>query len=729
MKERTVSLKKDFVVVGGGLAGVCAAIAAARKGLHVALCHNRSVLGGNSSSECRVWVCGATGMGFNRYASETGIISELLQENLYRNPEGNPHLWDALLLEKVWAEKNILLLLDTQMVSVQVHDSLVQAVECVQFNSETRYILTAPLFADCTGDAVMTHLAGGETVKGNQDVSEEARAHFCLSDRYASLGSTLLFYTQKTEKAVRFIPPAFAYSVEEIERILERTGKLISPADTGCDYWWLEYGGELDIIDDADSIRTVLTRLVYGVWNYIKNSGKFDADLLTLEWVGSIPARRECRRALSMRTFTEADILSHREMPDAVCHGGWPIDTHPSSGFFDKQDSCRQLPIDPYPIPLSCLIARDRPNILLAGRGAGMTHLAMASARVMMTCAVEGQAIGTAAAWAHRAGVLPGDFSAEQLRSLQARLTRDDLWIPGKRLDAAQNLAHGMHVEAFSPLPADTGEAIDFLPLSQRACISLPPLPSGARIVLQLCLSDAVPAEMRYTISLYESGRPEVYKPVSRISETAITLKRGKQTVALTCPANSQGNVTLSLPSCEGLSIGQASEPLPGVLGIWGENALGENLFAPAIQIQGADLYSISALTDGYTRPYDGMHLWACALKDSCITLSVEHPIAVGQCSIYLNNALYRSYNNLRPALDPLWHAYISPVLLRDFTIYAQGPDGERTIYVRENVQRCVRMDLGGMKITQLRLVPERTWGASYVSIHELALFAPETEV
>ena len=202
MKERTVSLKKDFVVVGGGLAGVCAAIAAARQGLHVALCHNRSVLGGNSSSECRVWVCGATGMGFNRYASETGIISELLQENLYRNPEGNPHLWDALLLEKVWAEKNILLLLDTQMVSVQVHDSLVQAVECVQFNSETRYILTAPLFADCTGDAVMTHLAGGETVKGNQDVSEEARAHFCLSDRYASLGSTLLFYTQKTEKVV-----------------------------------------------------------------------------------------------------------------------------------------------------------------------------------------------------------------------------------------------------------------------------------------------------------------------------------------------------------------------------------------------------------------------------------------------------------------------------------------------------------------------------------------------
>ncbi|MBO4298806.1 MAG: FAD-dependent oxidoreductase, partial [Clostridia bacterium] len=112
MEKRIVSLEKDFVVIGGGLAGVCATLAAARHGLRVALCQDRSVLGGNSSSECRVWACGATGMGFNRYADETGIISELLQENLRRNPEGNPHLWDALLLDRVWAEENIQLLLE-----------------------------------------------------------------------------------------------------------------------------------------------------------------------------------------------------------------------------------------------------------------------------------------------------------------------------------------------------------------------------------------------------------------------------------------------------------------------------------------------------------------------------------------------------------------------------------------------------------------------------------------
>ena len=159
MKE----LYTDLAVVGGGPAGVCAALEAARLGLEVVLIQNRPVLGGNSSSECRVWICGATGMGFNRYADETGIVSELTQENLYRNPEGNPHLWDALLLDKMWAEKNITLLLECRMTRAYAENGRIYRVECEQFCSETRYILSASLFADCTGDAVLTRIAGGET--------------------------------------------------------------------------------------------------------------------------------------------------------------------------------------------------------------------------------------------------------------------------------------------------------------------------------------------------------------------------------------------------------------------------------------------------------------------------------------------------------------------------------------------------------------------------------------
>lgn len=99
------NVKKDITVIGGGLAGVCAAISAARNGKSVSLVQNRGILGGNSSSEIRVWVCGATKHGVNRYARETGIMGELFLENQYRNPDGNPYFWDMLLLEKVKDEK------------------------------------------------------------------------------------------------------------------------------------------------------------------------------------------------------------------------------------------------------------------------------------------------------------------------------------------------------------------------------------------------------------------------------------------------------------------------------------------------------------------------------------------------------------------------------------------------------------------------------------------------
>lgn len=726
MMKPTIRLEKDFVVIGGGLSGVCAAIAAARHGLKVALCHNRSVLGGNSSSECRVWVCGAVGMGFNRYASETGIISELLQENLYRNPQGNPHLWDALLLDKVWAEENIQLLLDTQMVAVQAENGRVLSVTCEQFNTETTFEFRAAQFADCTGDAVLVHMAGGDTVQGNNDVPLSDRERYCLDDHYASLGSTMLFYSKKTDQPVRFVAPSFAYTIEEMEEILQKNGKLLSPTDTGCDYWWLEYGGTLDVIKDHDAIRHTLTRLVYGVWNYIKNSGKYDAECMTLEWVGSMPARRECRRAIGRYTFTEQDIITHREMPDSVCHGGWPIDTHPSSGFFDKRESCLQIPIDPYGIPLSCLMSKDFDNVLLAGRDVGMTHVAMASARVMMTCAVEGQAIGTAAAFARRFDTIPSAFEADQINTLQSALTRDDLWIPGKRLNACCDLAQRMRVSATEALAADTGVAAGFYPLEQRAHVSLPPLPAGAKITLQLC-ADEKAAGKPYRVTLFESGRPEVYKPVLAVDTFDFSPVCGAQELCISLAKDLNGNVMIGLPPCEGLSIGYAAQPLPGVLGMWGENSLGELTFGPAVRVDGAALYSADALIDGYTRPYGGMHLFASKLDGCCITLEADEPITAQECVLYLDNALYRSYNNLRPKKDAVWHEFIHPALMRDFTVYAKGPDGEKTLRVQENVHRCVRLDLGGMKITQLRIVPEKTWGASFIAIHEIALFAPDS--
>ena len=197
MKEHIVSYTMDFVVVGGGSPAYAqpSPRRARAYGWPFATTAACSVAIPAVNAACGsvgqpAWASTATRM-------KTGIVSELTQENLYRNPEGNPHLWDALLLDKVWAEKNITLLLECRMTRAYAENGRICRVECEQFCSETRYILSASLFADCTGDAVLTRIAGGETVCGNLDVSPAARARYNLSEEYASLGSTMLFYNQK----------------------------------------------------------------------------------------------------------------------------------------------------------------------------------------------------------------------------------------------------------------------------------------------------------------------------------------------------------------------------------------------------------------------------------------------------------------------------------------------------------------------------------------------------
>src|SRR5690606_34416627 len=161
---RTERRSYDIVVVGGGLAGVCASIAAARAGKRVALIQNRPVLGGNSSSEVRVWVCGATAHGVHHYARETGIMGELFVENQYRNPDGNPYYWDLTVLEAVRAEPNLELFLNTDVRTVDAggpeDDRVITSVTGWQMGSEREITFTADVFCDCTGDGLVGFLAG-----------------------------------------------------------------------------------------------------------------------------------------------------------------------------------------------------------------------------------------------------------------------------------------------------------------------------------------------------------------------------------------------------------------------------------------------------------------------------------------------------------------------------------------------------------------------------------------
>src|SRR5882757_6483309 len=447
----------DLAIIGGGLAGVCAAITAARMGVSVVLVQDRPVLGGNSSSEVRLWVLGATShMGNNnRWAREGGVIDEILVENLWRNPEGNPILFDALLLEKVEAERGIRLLLNTVVLSLRTHpDGSIKLVEAFCSQNETSYTIEAKLFCDASGDGILGFLAGAPFRIGAEK-REEFDEGFAPSPEYGSLlGHSLYFYSRDTGQPVKFVPPAFAISdISDILRYRE-----LKASDTGCRLWWLEYGGRLDTIHQTEEIKWELWKVAYGIWNHIKNSGDFpEAETLTLEWVGTIPGKRESRRFEGDYILTQRDVVCQTEHADAVSFGGWAMDLHPADGVYSKQPGCTQWhPRGIYQIPYRCLYSRGVSNLFLAGRIISVTHVAFGSTRVMATCAHNGQAVGAAAALCLREGVLPCDLTERsRMHTLQQTLLNRGQFIPGLRARMPDDLALVATVTASSALELD----------------------------------------------------------------------------------------------------------------------------------------------------------------------------------------------------------------------------------------------------------------------------------
>src|SRR5688500_17530042 len=209
----TEQIDADLVIVGGGVSGVCCAITAAREGLKIVLVQDRPVLGGNASSEIRLWILGATShMGNNnRWAREGGVIDEILVENTYRNPEGNPVIFDMILLDKVVAEPNITLLLNTAVYHVdKKNETTIASVKAFCSQNQTDNVVSAPLFCDASGDGVVGFLAGAAFRMGAES-REEFGEKFAPDKEYGELlGHTLYFYSKDTGRPVNFVPPAFA---------------------------------------------------------------------------------------------------------------------------------------------------------------------------------------------------------------------------------------------------------------------------------------------------------------------------------------------------------------------------------------------------------------------------------------------------------------------------------------------------------------------------------------
>ena len=423
---RTINHEVEFCVVGGGLSGMCAAIAAARKGVKTLLMHDRPVLGGNASSEIRMWVCGAKG----ENNLETGLIEEIRLENLYRNNYPNFSVWDSILYEKVRFQDNLTLLLNCSCNDAEMDGDKIKSIRGWQLTNETWHNVKADYFADCSGDSILAPLSGAEFRYGREASAEHDESIEPEQADNKTMGMSCLIQCRETDSPQKFIAPEWANKYESAEDLPNR-GLNFTPEQN---FWWLEIGGEQDTVHDCEEIRDELLKVAFGVWDLIKNRGDNSAENWVLDWVGFLPGKRESRRYVGDHIITQNDVSAEGKFEDIVAYGGWPMDDHHPAGIkYPGAPTIFHPAPSPFGIPYRALYSKNIDNLFFAGRNISATHAAMSSTRVMATCALLGQAVGTAATVASKNSLSPRGVYQEKLNDLQTQLQADDCWLPGKK--------------------------------------------------------------------------------------------------------------------------------------------------------------------------------------------------------------------------------------------------------------------------------------------------------
>jgi len=668
---KTETLSPDLCVVGGGLAGICAAVTAARAGIRVVLIQDRSVLGGNASSEVRLWTLGATShMGNNnRWAREGGLINELLTENLYRNPEGNALLFDALLFEKATAESNLTLLLNTAAFSAEKkNENTIASVKAFNSQNSTMYEVSAPLFLDASGDGILGFLSGAAFRIGQE--SREEFGELCAPENPSKdlLGHSLYFMSKDTGHPTRFIPPANALDINAVRKIRRYRG--FDSKSQACNFWWLEYGGHLDTIHQSEEIKKELWRVVYGVWNYIKNSGEFpDAETLTLEWVGTVPGKRESRRFEGDYMLVQQDLIEQRDHPDAVSFGGWAIDHHPVEGLYSEQSGCTQWHSKGvFQIPYRCLYSRNIENLFLGGRIISASHIAFGSTRVMATCAHSGQAAGLAAAQCIRDGLIPRDLTAPQrMKKLQQELLREGQYIPGIQAEDPANLAVAATVSVSSTRLLDRlAPGAESIALTHAQALMLP-VQAGKLPEITYLLNASEKTVLRAELRI--SSKPDNHTPDVTLETLELPLEAGDEqriTLQFVQPIDQERYAFICLMPNPAVSVRLSDERLTGILTVYqkfdekvaktpaqtpppdsGIDAFefwipqrrpgGKN---PAVEIHPPlNCFAAENILNGSTRPIRQPNVWVAdpADKNPTITLAWKKPQPLSRIDLFFD--------------------------------------------------------------------------------------------
>lgn len=423
---KTITHNVDFCVIGGGIAGMLAAISAARHGVRVALMGDRPVLGGNASSEVRMWISGCAIHGDNN--RETGILEEIMLESLHRNPTKNYSIWDSILYEKVKMEPNIKLILNCSCLDATMEGDKIKDITGWQLTTQMYQKVYARIFSDCSGDSILAPLTGAQCMIGREAKSQfnESIAPDFADKR--TMGMTCLIQGRETTSPVKYTAPVWAEKYKKEDLLPYRLPSM--GGQKRDNFWYMELGGMGDSIADTEELRDELLGIAFGMWDYVKNNCP-DMDNWDLDWVGFLPGKRESRRYIGDYILHENDVIAEGKFDDLVAYGGWSMDDHHPEGFRTKEKPTiyHKAP-SPYGIPYRTMYSKNIANLMFAGRNISATHAAMSSTRVMATCGIIGQAVGTAVSIAIKENTTPRGVYDNHIQELKNLLMQDDCYLP-----------------------------------------------------------------------------------------------------------------------------------------------------------------------------------------------------------------------------------------------------------------------------------------------------------
>jgi len=703
----------DVIVVGGGIAGICASISSARLGCKVALVHNRPVLGGNFSSEIRVHICGAAGGG-HMFARESGIVDEIVTETKFSSIFGRS-VWlepsqDIVLLDLVKREPNIDLYLETEAKeTIMESPSRIKAIRVE--NQRGSFILSAPIFIDCSGDGVIAYSVGAEYRMGREGKDEFGESLAPDNPDKYTLGSSLMFTTKKLEHPVKFVPPEWAYKFEDKDLPYR------SHSPNELNYWWIEYGGTLDTIKDNEKIKEELTKILLGVWDHIKNRGNHGADNYILDWVGQVVGKRESRRFIGDYILTQKDVEEGTLFPDRVAYGGWSIDLHPPKGIFDPGPPCEQHRLkDIYSIPFRCLYSKNIENLMFAGRNISATHVALGSTRVQGTCGVLGQAVGTASYLCKKYGITPREVYRNHIKELQQLLLREDCYIIEVKNEDPHDIAR------HSKVTASSSKALE---IEDFKLLSLVSFPIGQSFIVtnskidDISLYLSANEDVEVTLSLYKVDSLRDVKIGKPIAISKSLLKETSNWVKFHIGKEVEpGFYLFRLEGDKNFYIGFNPRSFPGIqrIDFSSEFKVARGVYAFKINPSSYP-YQPENIINGISRPtHYGPNLW---ISEKGLPQRIDLDFS----QKHIINTIYLTFDTY---LDSPEHSRIvpEPECVRDYAIYCKINGEYKKLlsitdnYHRRKIHRFEDIECDGISIEVLA-----TNGDPYARIFEVRIY------